>query len=871
MTAVDDFTKRMFEIHEGSVKHIAALQGLNSNVSTLDRALTRIYTVGFEAVNAVIKAITMLVKRMQGLFITRFARDLQPPMPPILDAWNTEIEEAVAAGLEPLKLSIFWRRTPPTDAIAEAMRGLAEGPRKMSIPTYRGIAAIPSVPLVTPPPTQELMRTVNDYVGRISEIEYKFYEASHAKAIRVGIDYGGARRRATRGVFEAVRRGAKEAYVAEALAATPRRLDAAETIREISDRFVTPASVLSYPVTRARQYIVDVSKVDRIAQPVTKEISEVYDTRFLETISKVHEVSRFARGVSVQADKHIRPAKELSKASELVLTIPDMERGLQPIAEGGLKAYRAGLAGIGPSPMEVVAERAAEVPIEVIVKYTDHVKRIGLRSHDISRSVAGVRAIRPPPMETRLFSTFLDANKRDLDRVSQEVFEVYRAGAPVAWAPSIQEAARIVSDHIGRISSMALKEVETYRLGISRVPSVTEAMEAASNVPSISEFTKVPSLRLPVAEKAVGSKQVLLIPEIEMFSQLVAEKLAETYRHGVISRISPPVKAVANRVAKVSSFGTRARAPNRGFDLVEAGVKEPSMQVPSVAYPPSTLEIAGRGTPPAVAVSEMSQALHASDAILKEFMAKASRFGIIKAQQRYPAVGAMEAARSLSGAVPRMSGQFPRMMGEKYLEIARNPGIARALAVEQYFATGSRLEIVPKLSRDFNLMEGEVRDLSMAAPSVARPSLTPKAVNRVNIPVVAMPEMSRALAASSALSRNFTGYEVEMEKAIKSYVGMMLVTLPHVSVGKDNLERIPLEAPVNIPSVKLQEIVPILSSIQASTRVETPKATQRSRTVAQPRPITVNVESPRGEIDIRELRRKIIQILREEARRHGVF
>jgi hypothetical protein len=134
-----------------------------------------------------------------------------------------------------------------------------------------------------------------------------------------------------------------------------------------------------------------------------------------------------------------------------------------------------------------------------------------------------------------------------------------------------------------------------------------------------------------------------------------------------------------------------------------------------------------------------------------------------------------------------------------------------------------------------------------------------------------MPEMSRALAASSSLSKNFTDHRVEMEKVFKSYAGEMLVSLPRAPVGNQNLERIPLAAPVNVPSVKLQEIVPILSSLQTPAKRETPRANQRNRPVAQSRPITVNVESLRDESDLRELRRKIVRILKEEARRHGVF
>jgi len=951
MSALDTLTRRIFELHKGSVDSIAGLQGFNNNISTLNRAISRISTTVINAVNAIAKAMSMF-GQMQGLFITGFARDLMPTLPPILDTWNTEIEEAVASGLEPLKLSIFWRLNPPTDAITRAIHGLVEGPRKISIPAYEGIPTIPSMPLVTPPPTQELMKTINDYIGRTSEIEYKFYEAAPAIALRVGINYGGVRRRATRGVFDVARRGVKEAFGAETLIAAPPRLEAVGAIREVSDRFMAPASVLASTFARVPRYVLGVSEAGRVAQPIAKGISATYNARVLEAVSKVHEVSGFTRRFSIPTKVEVGPALEMAKASGLVLSIPDMERGLQPITRGGVEAYRTGPPGIRP-PTEVVAERAAEAPLEVIVKCTDHIKSIGLRSHDIARSVAGMRAIRPPPMETRLFSTFLDVSKRKLDGVSQEVFDVYHAGTPAVWTPSIREAAKIVSDHIIRISGMALKEAEAYGLGLSRAPSIMKAMEAATRVPSISESVKVPSLGTPVAEKTVESKQVLVFPEVERLSQLVAEKIAETYRHGVlraysvtegmkaltsemaagksvVSRvpsvteameaalrapsikstgrvpslgipllgravqskpilvvtkakssqsvaqrvaktytsrilnyIPKPIKAMADRVTKVSGFGGRKRAPDHGLDLVGVKQKELSVQAPSVVHPPSPSEIGRVDNVPVTTVPETDQVFHASGVILKELIAKTSHLGIVEAQWPYVAVEAMEAVRSLSGAVPRVSGQFSRMVGEKHLEIAR------AFAVEPYSAAGSGLKIGPEMNHSINLMRGGVRELSMAALSIARPSPTQKIVNVIKDHVIAMPEISRALAASNTLSKEFTDHKMKMEKTFKIYLGRMLVSLPRV--GKDNLERIPLEAPVNVPSVKLQEIIPILSSIQTPAKRETPRAKQRNRPVAQPRPITVNVEPLKGESDLRELRRKIVQILREEARRHGVF
>jgi hypothetical protein len=905
MSALDTLTRRIFELHKGSMDSIAELQGFNNNISTVNRAIARIYAAAINAVNAIAKAMATF-GQMQGLFITGFARDLMPTLPPLLDTWNTEIEGAVAAGLEPLKLSIFWRLAPPTDAITRAMRELSGESRKMGITAYEPLSDIPPILPVSPPPVQQLTRAVNDYVGRTSEIEFKFFEAAHATALRTGINYGEARRRATRGALDVVRRGEKEAYGAEALVTTPPRLEAAETIREISNKIVAPAFVSAYPVTRASRYVVGVSEVGRIAQPLAKGISETYKARVLETVSKV-------RRLFIPAGVQIGRALGMAEVGGLVQTIPDMERGLQPITTGRVSAYRTGPASIGPTA-EFVPERAAKAPIEVIVRYTDSLKNIGLRSHETARAVAGGRVIRPSPMERRLFDTFLDVDKRNMDRASREVFEIYRRGAPVAWTPSIRGAAKIVSDHLGRTSVMALKGSETYRLGVSRAPLVTEA------VPSISEFTgRLPSLRIPVAEKTAENKQVLAVPEVGRLSQLIAEMVTEayglgvsrgpsvmktmeaatsapsiseftgeapslripiaeskpilavpnaeksfrsiaqsvarTYRTRILNYIPGPVKGIADRVRKVSGFGGRKRAPDHGLDLVGVKQKELSVQTPRAVHRPSPSAIEEVDNIPVATVPETDRVFHTSGVILKELVAKTARFGIVEAKQPYVAVESMEAVRSLSGAIPRVSGRFSGMMGEKYLEMAES------------FAVGNGLGISPEMDHGINLMRG----LSMAALNIARPSSTQKIVNVIKNHAIAMPDMSRAMATSSMLSKNFTDQKLEMKKAFNSYVRGMLVSLPRAPVGNQNLERIPLEAPVNVPSVKLQEIIPILSSIQPPVKRETPRANRHIRPVAQPRPITVNVEPLKGETDLRELRRKIAQILREEARRHGVI
>ena len=854
MTALDAFTKRIFEIHEGSVKYVLGLQDINSNVSRLGRVLTQIYTVGIDAVNAMMKAMTMLGRRMQGLLITRLVSDLLPLLRPILDIWSTGIGEAVVSDLEPLKVSIFGRFTPPTDVIARVIGSLTGESRKLSIPTYEDIATIPPIPLVTPPPTLELMETVNAHINRISEVGRKVYETAPAMTVGVGIDYGSMRVRATRGIFDILRRGVEEVYGVEALEVTPSRLGIIDTIQEVYEKFAAPASILVPPISHARRYVIDVS--------------EAYNSRVLEPISKVHEVSSFIGMIPIPPIAREIPDIEIAKAGGLVLTIPDMEKGLQLISKGEARAYTMAFPGVAPTPTEVVEGRVAEAPLRVVIKYAPQIKSIDTLGYDLAKRVADMRAIIPPRIETRLVDTFQEVKRRAIDAVSQKISEVYLVGtgAPVMWTPSILEIAKVAGDHIGRISSTILKGAMTYRLGASTRPSVMEAMETAPSVPSISEFTgKVPSLRTPVVEKAVVSKHVLAIPEVERVFRLIAEKVAETYRLGVVSIIPPPIEAVADGVAKVSDFGIRMRVLDRGFDLMEGGVKGLSTAAQSVMHPPSSVEMEQMVNGYVGTVSEMSRALDAFGAVSKEFMTKASGFDIVKAQQLYPAAEVMEAVGSLSGAVSKVSGQYPSMVMERYLEVAR------ASPVREYLTMGTRLGVVSELGSGLDLMGGGGEELSMVASIVASPPSFVDLARIVSGHVSAVSEITRALDKSGIFSREIMDYRVGMEEAIKSSIGGVIVSLLRAQVGRYTLERVPLEAPMSVPTVKLHEIIPLLSSVRTPTKTERPTTVRRDRSIARSRPIEVKVESFKGEIDMRELRRKIARILREEARRHGVF
>ena len=113
--------------------------------------------------------------------------------------------------------------------------------------------------------------------------------------------------------------------------------------------------------------------------------------------------------------------------------------------------------------------------------------------------------------------------------------------------------------------------------------------------------------------------------------------------------------------------------------------------------------------------------------------------------------------------------------------------------------------------------------------------------------------------------------KVEAEKALTTSLSEVVSSLSGVSVGEQALERVALEFPVSVPSPRLLDMVPMLSRVEAISRAQRPPSVRRERVVERRRPIEIKVEPKIGDIDLRELERKIARILREEARRYGVY
>lgn len=110
----------------------------------------------------------------------------------------------------------------------------------------------------------------------------------------------------------------------------------------------------------------------------------------------------------------------------------------------------------------------------------------------------------------------------------------------------------------------------------------------------------------------------------------------------------------------------------------------------------------------------------------------------------------------------------------------------------------------------------------------------------------------------------------DAEATVSESVNQMAMALKVGPIGVQQVERVALEAPLPTPGMRLREALPALSGEKWRRESAAPPTLERPRpTYEKPRPIDIKMESPE-DMDLRELKRKIARILRDEARRYGV-
>jgi hypothetical protein len=113
--------------------------------------------------------------------------------------------------------------------------------------------------------------------------------------------------------------------------------------------------------------------------------------------------------------------------------------------------------------------------------------------------------------------------------------------------------------------------------------------------------------------------------------------------------------------------------------------------------------------------------------------------------------------------------------------------------------------------------------------------------------------------------------KVEAERALTTSLIGVVSSLQQVPVEGQAPERVTMEIPISVPSPRLVDMMSIVSRIEAIPGAPRLPTVRRERVVERRRPMEITVEPKIGDIDLRDLERKIARILREEARRYGVY
>lgn len=186
---------------------------------------------------------------------------------------------------------------------------------------------------------------------------------------------------------------------------------------------------------------------------------------------------------------------------------------------------------------------------------------------------------------------------------------------------------------------------------------------------------------------------------------------------------------------------------------------------------------------------------------------------------------------------------------------------------------------------ELTLMGAQIASASGEAQSIASQGLreitgaVPRLVSKVAaaaglVPISTTPEgVSAAPGVDlSGILARMTTTSVDAEAAISESINQMATALKVGPMGTQQMERVVFETPPPVPGMRLHEVLPALSGEMRQRQTEPPPARERPRpTYERPRPIEVKVDTRSEDIDLRELERKIARILREEARRYGVY
>jgi hypothetical protein len=537
------------------------------------------------------------------------------------------------------------------------------------------------------------------------------------------------------------------------------------------------------------------------------------------------------------------------------------------------------------------------------LRISPRMRRVRRAYQDLAKSAAGVSAAEPVITEIGLVDNYVEMQTSIYDVVSKQA-EVRKFRPTFDWRPLILEATRIAS---GQVFAGGRGEKEAGRPKAYEGPQIEGVAEALKALVE-GEF---PPLVTEVLTREAESKTALVSSEVERVSRQLAEEAAETYRQALTEILPVHRQAAVKELVHAPGLNELVTKKLR-TSLEIIGIKEALSEEiterglelgkkhPLQDYIEKIARLAGitrPGVPTYPVVEEDKVPTISPFHPLHEYITRVARLaGITRPEvPTYPVVE--------EDKVPTISPFHP--LHEYITRVARLAGITKVelptpeeeirvpiptplRPLQEYIDITAKLAEVSKLEEPIIPMEEEVEEIARAPlhpikayldlASKLGEFLSARAAAVYGITTAHVPEVEY-LGGELEVYKTFdflsvvkemVASKVEAEKVLTTSLGGLVSSLLEVPVGEQAPERVALEVPVRVPSPRLLDMVPVLSRVEAIPRAQRPP-TVRERAMERRRPIEIKVEPKIGDIDLRELERKIARILREEARRYGVY
>jgi hypothetical protein len=524
---------------------------------------------------------------------------------------------------------------------------------------------------------------------------------------------------------------------------------------------------------------------------------------------------------------------------------------------------------------------------------------IGTLQRDTQRMrVSAVSQILQPAYEklaetykTRVFEPVSKVHKAALRTAG--ALEVYRVSATTTtsmWAPHAMEVTKVAGEHVRTVSDTGGDEVAAYTRRVPSVPSSVvaaprerarklaevyrvSATTASMRAPHAMDVTKVAGEHIRTVSDTMGEEVASYMHRVPTVPSSVVEAprksarvLAEAYR---MSPTTASMRAPhAMDVTKVAGEHIRSVSDTMGEEVASYTPRVPAVTPPVAEAYRMSAKTTSMLAPHIMTVTKAAgeHVRSASDTMGEGMAAYTGRVSVAAPMDEapgvsylpylYPSAKLNEAAVvPLFSAVSQVGMRFPAEILKSYLE-------PKSSTLPQKRVTLSAPILMEPGGSVVSMQEGgytgEYEGLVYAHP---HEYMVPKKKLMGALTTILKGATTPIFKAGQV--HGARSFMMDVEQIIKGVEGKISEGLAQATMERYAVERVPV-GPMGYPTLRLQEVVPLLQAIQTSSKTRAPPP-------QSPFHINITTESLRDESDLRELEWKITRILKNQARRYGLL